>query len=215
MDWCRRTHPARTPILPLAQHYSPAACPESPTPDNEAGSLSRLRPENLQRGRPLSLGLGRADRGWVRSSDPEEVLGQPADRHTMPYRRAARQGMEVEVVHLRLARESGRRPTEGTSLRRTTSSASSLTVQRARPSGGGEQTTAKMLCCCCCSMSRAGALPGRAASNTARSTPPCWYRLPTCHTALAESIRLAPTAGVGCPCSICSNAKARFTVRTA
>src|ERR1700738_2648005 len=39
----------------------------------------------------------------------------------------------------------------------------------------------------------------RAASNTARSSPPSRYRLPICHTALAESPRLAPTAGVDCP----------------
>ena len=36
-------------------------------------------------------------------SDPEEVLGQPADRYAMPYRRAARQWMEAELIQLRLA----------------------------------------------------------------------------------------------------------------
>jgi hypothetical protein len=82
------------------------------------------------------------------------------------------------------------RPTCGASLRLITSSVSSRTVQRARPSGGGEPTTAIMRCCCC--WSRAGALPGRAASNNPRSRPLPRYRLPICHTALAESPRLAP-----------------------
>ena len=41
--------------------------------------------------------------------------------------------------------------------------------------------------------------PGRDASNNARSRPPSMYRLPICHTALAESPRLTPTAGVDCP----------------
>jgi hypothetical protein len=62
------------------------------------------------------------------------------------------------------------RPTCGTSLRLITSSVSNRTVQRARSSGGGEQTTATI--CWLWRWSRAGALPGREASNSARSSPP-------------------------------------------
>ena len=103
------------------------------------------------------------------------------------------------------------RPTRGTTFRATASSAMRRSVQRAAPAGGGPHTIAMTRC-----LSEAvstSAAPGRGASNTARATPPAWYRRAMRRIAGGVRSSARATSGARAPRSKCSNASTRRTTR--
>lgn len=58
------------------------------------------------------------------------------------------------------------------------------------------------------------AAPGRGASNTARATPPAWYRRAIRRIAAGVKSTVRATSGASAPRSNCNNANTRRTTRT-